>query len=286
MDNFVTIDLEHPCKVINNLIDKFTSGIGWIATHETPDRLALKTYIEDIQKSDVTPLVKAAMISNANKTIKEYSNQYNIVKIAIENMADTAKPENIDNDWLSQFMDKARLISDEQFQLIWGHILKEECNVPNSIPKALLNILSQMDKKDAEVFSILCSLSVYIYENGIKMYAPIIIASHFDDYYSKIGIEYNMLSDLQSLGLIEIGLDISDDIYMIDNIKKPINIHYFDESYKLPDSMDYFLCGNVIYTKSGSALCRALNVEKRKGFFDKYCVPMFEKQIKNQVKKN
>lgn len=286
MDNLVTIDLEHPCKVVNNLIDKLASGIGWIATRETTDRLALKTYIEDIQKSDFSPLVKAAMISKANKTIKEYANQYNIVKIAIENMADTAKPENIDNDWLSQLMDKARLVSDGQFQLIWGHILKEECNVPNSIPKALLNILSQMDKKDAEGFSILCSLSVYIYENEIKTYVPIIMASHLDDYYYKIGIKYNILSDLQSLGLIEINFGLSDDTYMMHNLKQPVNIHYFDESYQLPDSMDYFSCGNVIYTKAGSALCRSLNVEKIKGFFDKYCVPMLEKQIKDREKKN
>lgn len=285
MENLINVDLNPLCGVANNLIDKLSSGIGWIVTHDTPDRLAQKIYIEEIQKSDFSPLVKAAMISNVNKTIKEYVNQVNIVKFAIDNMSSKARPEDVEDDWLWQFMDKARLVSDEQFQLIWGHILKEECNAPNSIPKSLLHILEQMDKTDAEGFGMLCSLSVYVSENGIKDFTPIVVASRLDDYYAKIGINYEMLSNLQSLGLIEMSVGFSDNVYKINVNKKPINIQYFDEVYSFPEYINHFICGNVIYTKAGNALCRALTAEKKEGFFQEQCVPIWKQQMeKNTVK--
>lgn len=285
MENLINIDLAPLCGVANNLIDKLSSGIGWVVTHDTPDRLAQKTYIEEIQNSDFSPLVKAAMISEVNKTIKEYVNQVNIVKVAIDNMNSDARPNDVEDDWLWQFMDRARLVSDEQFQVIWGHILKEECNAPNSIPKTLLHILSQMDRIDAESFSVLCSLSVYVSENGVKEFTPIVVASHLNDYYAKIGINYEILSNLQSLGLIEMSVGFSDNVYEISVNKKPINIRYFDEVYIFPEYINYFKCGNVIYTKAGNALCRALNAEKKEGFFQEQCVPIWKKQMEQNTVK-
>lgn len=88
-------------------------------------------------------MVKAALISNARKIVKEYCNQKNIVSIAIQSVKSNAKPENIDDDWLAQFMDKARLVSAEEFQLIWGKILANECNHPGCVPRALLEILPE-----------------------------------------------------------------------------------------------------------------------------------------------
>lgn len=285
MENLINIDLAPLCGVANNLIDKLSSGIGWIVTHDTPDRLAQKTYIDEIQNSDFSPLVKAAMISEVNKTIKEYVNQVNIVKVAIDNMNSDARPNDVEDDWLWQFMDKARLVSDEQFQVMWGHILKEECNVPNSIPKSLLHILSQMDKTDAEGFLILCSLSVYVVENGIKDFTPIVLASQLDDYYAKIGIKYEMLSNLQSLGLVEVNVGFLDNAYKMGVTINPVNVHYFDDVYRFPDGINHFVCGNVIYTKAGNALCNALNAEKIEGFFSEQCVPIWEQQIKNDTMK-
>ena len=117
---FNLIDFEGVSDVINNLIDKLSSGAGWIANRETPSKIATNTYIEEIQKSNYDSLTKAALISQAKKTIKEYCNQKNIVEIAVESLQKRTNPEKMDNDWVALFMDKARLVSDKEFQIIWG----------------------------------------------------------------------------------------------------------------------------------------------------------------------
>ena len=169
------IDFDGVGEVLVNLTNKLADAAGWIANRQTPYKIAVDTYIEEIKRSNLDSLTKACLISNAKKIIKEYSNQNEIFAIATESICETAKPNMVENDWVSQFMDKAKLISDREFQLIWGRILAEECNCPNSIPKMLLHILEQMDKNDATAFSLICSFAVWMKDDENKIeYYPII----------------------------------------------------------------------------------------------------------------
>ncbi len=59
-------------------------------------------------------------------------------------------------------MEMAKLISDEDFQKIWGKILADECSDPGTIPKSVLFILQKMDKDDALSFTNLCSLVINV----------------------------------------------------------------------------------------------------------------------------
>lgn len=288
MLDMANVDLQPIGDVANNLINKISSAVGWIAPHATEERIAQKTYIEELKKSNLPPLMKSALISQASKTIKEYVNQANILQIAIKNMDPSSTPENIQDDWLSAFMDKARLISDEEFQLIWGHLLARECATPNSIPKTLLCILEQMDNEDANSFSSICSFSVHIHEPNDVVMLPIILYSKVAEIYHKYGITYESLSDLQSFGLIQIdtgrySLISPDKAYEYTCIKSPIILHYFDEEYTYPNDMQTLSTGNVMFTKSGAALCKVITkvitVEKRPDFFKTYCIPYFEKDI-------
>ena len=56
MQNLISFD--GLADVANNLINKLSSAVGWIATHNTPNRIAIETYIGDIQNSSLTPLLK------------------------------------------------------------------------------------------------------------------------------------------------------------------------------------------------------------------------------------
>ncbi len=273
-------DLAAVADVVNNLINKLATGVGWLASKETSQHIAVNTYIDEIKQSDCDPIVKAALISNAKKVIKEYCNQNDILKIAVSSMKGTAKPEEVEDDWLNQFMDKVKVVSDKDFQLIWGKILAEECNEPNSIPKALLHILEQMDKKDAIFFSTVCSVSVYV-EEETKIYSPIIVESYMEKFYSKIGINYDSLVDLQALGLLEMNMGLGDNTYITTYEKNPIVIKYCGKEYEFPEGMNSFHMGNVIFTKAGQALCRAISVEERKEFWENYCIPIWEEDIHN-----
>ena len=106
--------------VVTALLDKLEHAVGWCVNRDTPSRTAVNTYIGEIQNSDKDPLVKAALISNSKKIIKEYCNQEDIVAIAIQSVKSDAKPENIDDDWLAQFMDKARLVSKKRISVDMG----------------------------------------------------------------------------------------------------------------------------------------------------------------------
>ncbi len=279
-----TAGLQVVSQAAKHLINKLSSAVGWTASQKTDEELAREIYIEDIKKSNLPSLQKAAFVSNATKIIKEYTNQHNIVKYAIENMEQSAHPEEIQDDWLFTFMDKARLISDEEFQLIWGYILAKECMEPNSIPKSLLSTLEKMDKIDAETFSALCKFSPYIVEDNKKTFTTIIVYSKIDEFYSKFGITFETLSDLQSLGLIQFnpqGSVFSPDVtaYVCNSPQSPIVLHYFDEIFTFPNDIYEVPLGNVLYTKSGHALCKAIKAEKDKDFFKAYCIPLCEKHI-------
>lgn len=106
------INMDGLSDVCNNLIN---NAIGWVATRETPNKTAVNTYIQEIQNSSYDPITKAALISTAKKNIKEYCNQHNVFEIATRSLMPTAKPEEVDEDWLTQFMDKARFVSTEEF---------------------------------------------------------------------------------------------------------------------------------------------------------------------------
>ena len=118
--SLINNDFSGISDVANNLINKLSDCVGWCANRETPKKIAISTYIADIQKSNRDPLVKAALISNAKKILKEYCNQYDIINIAINSLKEDSTPESIDEDWISIFMDRARLVSSEEFKLIWG----------------------------------------------------------------------------------------------------------------------------------------------------------------------
>ena len=262
-------------KVLNNLIDKLAAGVSWVATRETPNKIAVETYIDEIKKRDLDPISKAALISNARKIIKEYCNQNDIVNIAIQSLRNTAKPEDVENDWLSRFMDKARLVSSKEFQLIWGKILARECNEPGSIPMALMYTLEKMDREDAESFTALCRIAVQL--DGEL--SPVVIESKIDEYEKLIGITFDRLVSLNSLGLIQMSFGLPMSAYALTTKNAHSKVVYYDKNYDIGDKNQIDV-GNVIFTKSGQALCQAIDTEIVDGFWETYCLPLWKKDTK------
>lgn len=271
------VNLQPVADVVNNVINKLSSAAGWIAVHDTPYKTAISTYIQEIQQSSFDPLTKAVLISNAKKTIKEYSNQQSVVKIALDSIKETAEPEKVDPDWISQFMDKARLVSDTEFQVIWGSILAEECNEPGSIPRVLLHSLEQMDKSMAEAFAAIASTSVRIVDDGKISCSPIIIREYLDGVYKEIGIDYDSLVNLQSIGLIETNFSSLTVDYVLKCYTQPIVVHYHGSTYQFPDDITQMPVGNVIYTKAGEALCKSIIPNEIDSFFESYCIPFWDR---------
>ena len=265
--------------VANNLIDKVSGAVGWVATHDTPKREAVNTYIKEIQESDHDPLTKAALISNAKRAIKDYKNQRNVLQNATQFMLPTAKPQEVSEDWLAQFMDKARLVSDSEVQMIWGRILAEECNCPNSVPKGLLHVLEQMDRKNATDFSALCSVSVMLVDNRGVSFSPVFLGGEHKGFYENLGLEYDTLVDLAAIGLIEQDCSFDTGSYVVDQLIQPALVKYHDQEYALPADIAEIPVGCVIFTRLGQALCKALSPVKHETFFTDICIPFWEKRF-------
>ncbi len=284
MDNFTLINTEPIASVANNLINKLATAAEWYVTHETPETIALSTLIKNVQNSNLAMLDKAIVISNAKKLIKEYSNQTDIIKNAIPLLNGAAKPENIDDDWIAAFMDKVRLISDKEFQIIWAKILAEECNKPSSISKQLLMTLSQMDKEDAETFAAVCNFSIKIHTDNEIEYHPIIDLTKIDSYYTKFKITHDNLRNLVALGLID--FEESSEVGYSFTMKKPIlSISYGDRELDLPTSCLTIGGGAVILKKTGKELFKAITITKQEDFWDDVAKPYFERYWKNEILK-
>ncbi len=262
--------------VANNLINKVSDAAGWSVNHSTPKREGLSIYIEEVQKMDISPLEKAAYISNAKRIMKEYRNQHDVIAQAIQRLTPDAQPQLVSDDWIAQLMDKTRLVSESDFQAIWGAILAEECNRPGSIPKALLHVLSQMDRQHAESFALVCSLSVKaITDLGVE-YSPVIPFYEYEDFFKKVGLNYDILVDLSSIGLIKMDVvALASSLFVVEQIQSP-NVRYFDHTYVLPEGVTRLPVGGVIFSRVGLALCKAIGQQEIDGFFESCCVPFWK----------
>ena len=96
INKYSILDIDGAADVVNNLLDKLGTAVGWGVNRETPERIAIATYIEDIKNSDYDSLLKAALISQAKKTIKEYCNQKDVVGFAINELREGANPQKVD----------------------------------------------------------------------------------------------------------------------------------------------------------------------------------------------
>lgn len=89
--------------------------------------------------------------------------QYNIEKMA--RMAESSlnpdvNPEDIDQDWLAKWIERAKNCSDEDIQQIWAKILSGEINKPESYSIRILNFLDSISKKEAQLIATIGSYSI------------------------------------------------------------------------------------------------------------------------------
>lgn len=247
------------------LLDKISSAVGWVATHDTPKRIAVEQYIEEIKNSDLDPLLKAAKISRAKRDIKEYCNQAKIISDAIPQINSTSDPSEIDDDWLAIFMDKIRFVSSNELQAIWSRVLSQECNEPNSISLKLVEILSYISTEQAKSFRQICQYCFDIYNIETK--------SSFDsfpliaDYYPKQNIYFAQAKDLESIGLIS----VADSTFTLDISKLhfPYLIQIDGHKYAIEQIHDNPLpIGDIYFTSAGRSLCNLIDIQTPPGFLD------------------
>lgn len=93
-DKYNIIDLGNisgpAAGVVNNFMDKISEALEWMVTPKgiRPAIIeANKSIIEEISnRQDINPMERAAIVSNYKKIVKEYENQVDIMRIAVEHL--------------------------------------------------------------------------------------------------------------------------------------------------------------------------------------------------------
>ena len=176
----------------------------------------LTTYMESFPGD---PDVLEAIISCGGKM--NLINLAKIVQMAQSQLTESATPALIGNDWTANFRDKARFCSDEQMSELWAQLLAEEANQPGSRSRKAVNILADLDKSDAELFSTLCRFRLITFNFSSVTFsgapppprskhntapAPPILAvlDATNRIYTEQGIDFAALAHLEALGLVRV----------------------------------------------------------------------------------
>lgn len=182
----------------------------------------------------------------------------NIIRKALPNLKTDAKPKDIENDWIVNFFDKSKLISDEQMQELWARILSGEGNAPGTFSKRTINLMSSLDKADALLFEKVCN---FVWQIGGPI--PLIYDSQ-GELYTKNGVDFSSLKHLDSIGLISFeGLAGYKNL----GLGKIVTINYQgqDITIELPKEKENEIdIGLTLFTHPGKELftiCEAKSIE-------------------------
>jgi len=127
---------------------------------------------------------------------KKQDNMESITSKALPLLENDSKPQKINDDWVTNFFDKCRLISDEDMQILWAKVLAGEANSPGRYSRRTVNFLGSLDKLDAILFSKLCGFCWDI--GGID---PLVYKID-DPIYTEHGINFDVLNHLDNIGLL------------------------------------------------------------------------------------
>jgi len=190
-------ELAEPAKV---LIEKVSDAVGGVFKPYQIKRVAKAESEAEIIKATTQIEISELQQRALNRfLLEEATKQENIESIttkAIPQLKDGADPSKIERDWMVDFFDKSRIVSDDEMQNLWSAILAGEANRPGTYSKRTLHLMASLDKKDALLFTKLCSFVWYI---GSQV--PMIFDSQ-NDIYTNNGINFTSLKHLDAIGLI------------------------------------------------------------------------------------
>lgn len=260
------INLGDVAKPANTLIEKISDAIGGIfkpyQIRRVAEAEADADKIRTAAQIEITELQQRAMVRFIAEEAKKQTNIEAITIKALSELSDDAKPEHVEDDWITNFFDKCRLISDEEMQNLWARILAGEANSPGTFSKRTIDLLASLDKTDAALFSKLCSFGFLI-----GHLFPLVYKVH-DKIYSDHEINFETLSHLESIGLIHFNTVIT---YFRSGASQKGFVHYFDRDVwlQLPKPEDSEInVGHVVLTKTGQQLAPMCGAQAREGFVD------------------
>jgi len=266
-DNSMSIvNLGKLSKPADTLIKKVSNAIGGVFEPWQTKRIAKAESEANLIKAkseiEITDLHHRAMNRFIEEEANRQANMEEITKKAIPQLEDKSDPSEMDDDWITNFFDKSRIISDTEMQDLWASVLAGESNSPGSYSKRTVNYLGDLDKKDAELFISLCRFG-WIFGN----FTPLIFDSQAP-IYNDVGINFSTLSHLDSIGLIQFNSLAG---FERQGLPKIFSVLYCGEylSLEMKNEKDNKLTiGKVLLTQVGRELASVCQAQGVEGFVD------------------
>ena len=243
---------ENKEALVVSVINKICDAVGFVVQDMIWDPTGLKrarintadAYLKNILDSEMSYEEKRVLIQEFKLMFKKSDNRKEIINNAFPHIEETSNPENVENGWIFDFWDKSGSISTEDLQKLWGKVLAQEINKPNTVSKKLLHNLSIMSYQDALNFMNLCR---FCFEDTFKDLAyPFIYIKERKNTYENSKITTNILKELEQFSLIEINYDTGFCFY------NKIKISH--GRYDAVILADKIPAGNVILTTDGQVL--------------------------------
>ena len=256
-------DLTKPATV---LIEKISDAVGGIFKPYQIVRVAkAEAEAEVIQAESqiqVTDLHRRAMHRFFEEEAKKQSHIEDITQKALPHLKEDSSPQNVEDDWITNFFDKCRIVSDDDMQKLWSQVLAGEANSPGAFSRKTVNLLADLDKGDAELFMSLCSFG-WVIGNVVPLVYDI-----QSEVYTRHGINFNSLSHLEALGLVQF-----DNLagFSRTGLLKNTGVLYHSRVVFLtfPKDADNDLdIGKVRLTRAGQDLAPVCGSKSVDGFFD------------------
>lgn len=256
-------DLSNPA---NTLIEKVSDAVGgWFAPYQlkrVAKAEAEAALIKAQSEIEITDLHRRAVHRFIEEEAQRQKNMEDITAQALPQLNENANPNSIENDWLINFFDKCRLVSDNEMQGLWSRVLAGEANTPGTYSKRTVNFLSDLDKGEAELFTKLCGFGWRI--GGV---VPLVFDQEAE-IYDKYGINFSTLSHLESIGLVRFDHFAG---FLINEAPKKSAVSYYGRELilEIPSDTDNKIdIGKVLLTKVGQELAPICGSKPVDGFWE------------------
>jgi hypothetical protein len=264
------IKLDELTKPATVLIEKISDAVGGVFKPYQIVRVAKAEAEADQIRAysaiEITDLQRRAMHRFLVEEGKKQSNIEEIAGRALPLLNEDSKPQDVNDDWIANFFGNCRIVSDVEMQQLWARVLAAEANGPGTFSRRTVNLLSDLERRDAELFEILCSFG-WVYGEGVPLLFPFVLDVR-DKIYSETGLFYSNLSNLESLGLLQLNLLSG---FSMRNQPKHVSLSYFGSSVQLtlPNvENNVFQLGQVLLTQAGQELARVCTPQPIEGLFE------------------
>ncbi len=247
------INLGELSKPATVLIEKISDATGALFEPYQIKRLAKAEVEADkiraLGKIELSSLEQRAMRRLVTEETKKQENIENITAKAVKGLKEDAKPENLERDWIANFFDKCRLVSDEEMQSLWSRLLTGEANEPGTFSKRTVELVANLDKGDAHLFTKLIGFG---WELDERLHP--LIYDHMNGIYFQQDINFISLNHLETIGLIKFS---SVKGFIKNNCKRYTKLFYFDKSVVVKfgeEDNNILNLGSAILTQAGIEL--------------------------------